>query len=189
MDNNLTDLTQEGFQEFAKAFFLAFPQIEAITLSNFFHNKRTPFFFTFWKNSNFHREIKDENLWQYFSNENEENIFKHCNISHFGFLAKTKGVYVMKREEFNLSNKSYTIENYLVFMLKFGGFFRSMKCYSVAYTRQGFFLKMHNGKEICFSSLGSGHVIRKRNNDFSLDSVTYRQLGSLFINTLKEKAK
>lgn len=181
------ELTEEKFKYFAITFFVAFPQINAITLSNFANGNKSPFYFTFWKDDNFEREIISDGLWCYKSTVEQHNIIKHVKINDFNYLAKTKGVYVMRRSEFNIPSQRYTIDNYFTFALKFGYFFYNINAAKVQYDRRGFHLLISGKDSFINFEFESGYIRRRNNQDFCLNIEDFIHLGSLMINSFKNK--
>lgn len=183
------DLTKEQFSIIAKAFFIALPQINAITISNSFFGKKNSHFFTLWKDNNFTRELNPETneRWQYISTIKENNIINHIKFSNFDFYLKTKGVYVFRRDEFQIPAQPYKILNQSMFLLKFGLFFAAFPNILEIYYRTGSKLILKGSEVNIELEFESGFVIRGGNQSFHLYKSEWLTMGSLITAYKKHK--
>lgn len=177
------DLTKEHFELVAKAFFIALPQVNAITISNLFFGKRNGHFFTLWKDDNFERNVDPEKVdrWQYISTIKENNMIGHIRFSNFDFYLRTKGTYVFRRKEFGIPNQPYKILNQSVFFFKFGAFFGVFPNLQEVHYKTGNKMVLKGNEFLSELEFDNGYIVRSGNQNFQLVKNEWHIIGSLII--------
>lgn len=177
------DLTKDDFFIVAKAFFIAFPQIKAITISNMLNNDFNGHYFTLWKDLNFQKIVSNirNNRWQYINNGQIENSIGSIKFNSFELLLKTKGLYVLTREDLGIRSIPYKIENQLTFLLKFGLFFHAFDNLKEIHYKMGNKLVLRSNNDVMQLEFENGFVVRKNNQNFIITKNEWITIGSLIL--------
>lgn len=128
-DSNSLELDEITFRNISRAFFIAFPHINAITISNMLDGSQKQYFFTFWGKEDVVRIAAEKtNTWGYESPDKGNVVFGRISLFVFGFILKTKGVYAFRRSEFkDISNSKYRISDKKTFLIKFAPLFFAIR--------------------------------------------------------------